>query len=412
MKYVIIGNSAAGIGGVEGIRELDKEGEIVLISKEEEFTYSRPLISYYLGGEVDKDQMKYRPDDFYEKNGVTTIFGKAAVGVDSIGKAVTLDDGSAVTYDRLLVATGASPIMPPIPGLENVKEKYTFQSMADALALEKAIGKNKRVLILGGGLIGLKCAEGLTGKVASLTVIDREDHLLPSAIDKESAAYIEAAAKERGVECVLGENVVKISGKKAVCESGREISFDILVVAVGVRPETALLKDAGAVIHNGIVVNRRNETSLNSIYAAGDCVEEKDVVDGKEKVLALLPNAALGGRNAGRNMAGGNAVYEDAVAINALPFWGNHLISAGQTSGECYTEEKNGNFKKLYTEKDHLNGFVLIGDVSGAGIYTALIRNRTNLSEIDFEMIKEKPQLAALTHRFRAEKLGGRTDEN
>ena len=204
MKYVIIGNSAAGIGGIEGIRELDKEGEIVLISKEKEFTYSRPLISYYLGGEVNKEQMKYRPDDFYEKNGVTTIFGKAAVGVDSIGKAVTLDDGSAVTYDRLLVATGASPIMPPIPGLENVKEKYTFQSMADALALEKAIGKNKRVLILGGGLIGLKCAEGLTGRVSSLTVIDREDHLLPSAIDKESAAYIEAAAKEQGGECVLG----------------------------------------------------------------------------------------------------------------------------------------------------------------------------------------------------------------
>ena len=412
MKYVIIGNSAAGIGGIEGIRELDKEGEIVLISKEKEFTYSRPLISYYLGGEVNKEQMKYRPDNFYEKNGVTTIFGKAAVGVDSIGKAVTLDDGSAVTYDRLLVATGASPIMPPIPGLENVKEKYTFQSMADALALEKAIGKNKRVLILGGGLIGLKCAEGLTGRVSSLTVIDREDHLLPSAIDKESAAYIEDAAKEQGIECVLGENVVKISGKKAVCESGREFSFDILVVAVGVRPETALLKDAGAVIHNGIVVNRRNETSLNSIYAAGDCVEEKDVVDGNEKVLALLPNAALGGRNAGRNMAGGNAVYTDAVAINALPFWGNHLISAGQTVGECFTEEKDGSFKKLYTEKDRLNGFVLIGDVSGAGIYTALIRNRTKLSEIDFDMIKEKPQLAALSHRFRAEKLGGRTNEN
>ncbi len=412
MKYVIIGNSAAGIGGIEGIRELDREGEIVLISKEKEFTYSRPLISYYLGGEVKKEQMKYRPDHFYEKNQVTVILGKSAVAVDSIGKTVTLDDGTAVTYDKLLVATGASPIMPPIPGLENVKEKYTFQSMEDALALEKAIGKNKRVLILGGGLIGLKCAEGLTGKVSSLTMIDREDHLLPSAIDKESASFIETAAKDRGIECILGENVVKLAGKKAICESGREISFDILVVAVGVRPETSLLKDSGAVIHHGIVVNRRNETSLNSIYAAGDCVEEKDVVDGIEKVLALLPNAALGGRNAGRNMAGGNAVYEDAVAINALPFWGNHLISAGQTRGECYTEEKNGNFKKLYTENDHLNGFVLIGDVSGAGIYTSLIRNQTKLSEIDFELIKEKPQLAAMSHRFRAEKLGGRTDEN
>ncbi|HMM05447.1 MAG TPA: FAD-dependent oxidoreductase [Clostridiales bacterium] len=411
MKYVIIGNSAAAIGGAEGIRSVDQKGEITLISKESEFIYSRPLISYYLKGEVKKEDMAYRGADFYEKNQVKAILGKAAVAVDSNKKTVKLGDDTVIPYDRLLVATGATPLMPPIPGLGKVKEKYTFQSMADVLALEKVLSPERDVLILGGGLIGLKCAEGIGEKAKSVTVIDRFDHVLPSILDNEGAAMMQKRGEAHGVSFFLGENAVKAEDHKMICESGKEVYFDILVVAAGVKPEISLLKSAGAKINHGIVVDEKNATSLPDIYAAGDCAEGTDVVDGVKKILALLPNAYLGGKNAGINMAGGSHVYETAMAVNALKLWDDHLITAGIRVGETYVVQEDGAYKKLYYSIDegYLNGFIMIGDVDRAGIYTSLIRERTPLKEIDFELIKENPQYRAFSRQVRNDKLGGRT---
>lgn len=408
MKYVLIGNSAAAVGGVEGIRSVDPEGEIVLISKENEFTYSRPLISYCLGGEVERKNMGFRPHDFYETNKVTALLGKSATAVDSEKKTVSIDDGTMVAYDKLLVATGAVPLAVPIPGLDKVKEKYTFQSMADMDALSGVISPEEDVLILGAGLIGLKCAEGIGDQANSITVIDRFDRVLPSVLDEEGAKLVQKQGEDHGVSFCLGENVVKAEDGKLICASGREFSFDILVVAAGVRPETDLLKAAGAAVERGIIVDEKNATSLPDIYAAGDCVEEIDIVDNVRKVLALLPNAYMGGSNAGINMAGGDSVYKTAMAVNALKFWGNHLITAGSREGQEYIENDGVNYKKLYYSDDYLNGFIIIGDVNRAGIYTSLIRERTPLADVDFELIKENPQLLAFSRKVRAEKLGGR----
>lgn len=408
MKYVIIGNSAAAIGGVEGIRSVDTEGEITLISRESEFTYSRPLISYYLGGEVKRENMGYRSADFYEKNQVKAILGKAVISVDSKKREVKLDDGAVIPYDKLLVATGAVPLMPPIPGLDQIKDKYTFQSMADVLALEEALSPEKDVLILGGGLIGLKCAEGIGDKAKSITVIDRFDRVLPSVLDEEGAAIVEKRGEDNGVQFFLGENAVKAEDHKMICESGKEFKFDLLVVAAGVKPETSLMKEAGAKIDRGIVVDDKNATALPDIYAAGDCVEEVDVVDHTMKILALLPDAYLGGKNAGINMAGGDSVYDTAMAVNALKFWGDHLITAGIREGEEYVVNKEGAYKKLYYNDTYLNGFIMVGDVNRAGIYTCVIRERTPLADIDFELIKENPQYLAFSCQVRDEKLGGR----
>lgn len=408
MKYVIIGNSAAAVGGIEGVRSVDADGEIVLISKENEFTYSRPLISYYLGGEVNKANMAFRPADFYAKNQVKAILGKAAVAVDHNKKAVALTDGTEIDYDKLLVATGSTPLVPPISGLDKVKEQYTFQSMADMLVLEKVLSTDKDVLILGGGLIGLKCAEGIGSKAKSITVIDRFDRVLPSVLDEKGAAIVQQRGEDNGVKFFLGENAVKAEDGKLVCESGKEFTFDVLVVAAGVKPETALLKAIGADVVRGIVVDEKNETSLKDIYGAGDCVEEIDVVDGARKVLALLPNAYMGGKNAGINMAGGESVYETAMAVNALKFWGDHLITAGNRVGEEYTVFGDGVYKTLYYTDANLNGFIMIGEVERAGIYTSLIRERTPLKDIDFDLVKENPQMLAFSRQVRREKLGGR----
>ncbi len=410
MKYVILGNSAAAIGCVEAIRSEDKAGDITIIAKEKDFTYSRPLISYYLAGQVEAAKMGYREPDFYEKMDCATLLGVGAESLDPKNKTVALDNGETVDYDKLLVAVGGLPIIPPIPGLDKVKNKFTFQSMADALGLERALGKkqDKKVLILGGGLIGLKCAEGIGSKAQAITVLDREDHILPSILNPEGASYVQKSGEAAGVEFILGENAVKFTANTLETDKGTTLDFDILVVAVGVKANSGLIKVAGGAVACGIKTNSKNETTLADIYAAGDCAESHDLVDGEDKVLALLPNAYLAGENAGYNMAGKDHSFDNAVAVNALKFWNCHLITAGQRVGEVYEKATADNYKKLYYDDQHLKGFILIGDVARSGIYTSLIRNSTPLAEIDFDLIKEKPQLMAFSKKTRAEQLGGK----
>ena len=174
-RYVIVGGGVAAVGCIEGIRTVDREGEITVISAETRPVYCRPLISYYLEGKTDAARMAYRDDGFYDRMGCRMLYGKRATRIDREKKQVELEDGAALPYDALCLATGSSPFVPPFEGLDTVKNKFSFLTFDDALALEKAITRDSRVLIVGAGLIGLKCAEGLYGRVGSITVCDLAD---------------------------------------------------------------------------------------------------------------------------------------------------------------------------------------------------------------------------------------------
>lgn len=408
MKYVIIGNSAAGIAAIEGIRSRDESGEIVLVSDEKHFTYGRPLISYYLMGATDTERMRYRPADFYEKNNVRTIFGVRAEQIDAENKKVMLSDGKTLCYDKLLVATGSRPFVPPMEGLDGVKKKFSFMNYDDALALEKAIGAKTRVLIVGAGLIGLKCCEGIAERVKSVTVVDLADHVLASILDEYGAGIVQRALEEKGVKFYLSDSVAHFEETFAMLKSGARVEFDVLVVAVGVRPNVELVKSAGGEVRRGIAIDTRGETSVKDVYAAGDCTESRDIVTGEQKILALMPNAYLQGHCAGVNMAGGDEVFDKAVAMNAIGFFGTHVLTAGVYTGESYEEKTDEKYKKLFYKDGYLNGFILVNEPERAGIYTSLIRERTPLSDIDFELIKKSPALMAFSVKERAEKLARR----
>lgn len=405
MKYVIIGNSAAAVGCIEGIRQEDRTGPITVVTDEPYHTYSRPLISYLLLGKTDEERMKYRPDGFYEENGVTLLAGKRAEKIDPESKTVLLDDGQALSYDKLLVAAGSRPFVPPIKGLDGVENAFTFMTLDSAKALEKALGPDKRVLILGAGLIGLKCAEGIAGRVGSLTVADLADHILPSILDSEAAAMVQRHIEDHGVSFLLGDGVDSFEGNTAVLKSGKKVPFDLLVICVGVRPNTSLVSGAGGEVARGIRVDPGCATTIPDVYAAGDCTESFDVSSGQERILALLPNAYMQGRCAGTNMAGGKAVYDHAIPMNAIGFFGYHVLTAGTYTGEIYRSAEGCSLKKLFYENDRLKGYILLGDVARAGIYTSLIRKETPLSSIDFALICEKPQLMAFTREERKEML-------
>lgn len=407
MKYVIIGNSAGAIGCVEGIRKVDPDGAITLIASEPHHTYSRPLISYLIYGKTDEERMKYRSSSFYADNKVDARLGVTVTKIDTAAKTVTTDKGDTVPYDRLLIATGSTPFVPDMEGLDSVEKKFTFMTLDSAKALEAELTPESRVLIIGAGLIGLKCAEGICSKVGDITVVDLADRILPSILDKAGSEIMQKHIEKSGVKFILSDSVKKFSGATAELGSGKTVDFDILVIAVGVRPATAIAAEAGIAVNRGIVTDNRCQTSIPDVYAAGDCTESFDITTGQNKIMALLPNAYMQGECAGINMAGGEFLYDKAIPMNAIGFFGLHIVSAGSYEGEEYVEISGDNYKKLVTKDGLLKGFILMGEVKRAGIYTSLIRERTPLDTVDFELIKTKPQLMAFARSERDKKLRG-----
>ncbi|ABN51441.1 MAG TPA: NAD(P)/FAD-dependent oxidoreductase [Hungateiclostridium thermocellum] len=408
MKYVIIGNSIAAVGAVEGIRKIDTEGEITIIGKEPYHVYSRPLISYLLYGKTDEERMKYRGSSFYDTMNCKVILGREAVKINDAKKEVVLDNGEVINYDKLLVATGSLPFVPPMKGLEGVEKRFSFLSLDDAKKLESAISPSSKVLIIGAGLIGLKCAEGISKKVESITVVDLADRILSSILDKDGAEIVKSHIEKENIKFVLNAKVEEfINSNEALLDSGEKVEFDVLVVAVGVIPNTGLIKDINGKVNRGIVVDEFCQTSIPDIYAAGDCCESFDITSEQNRVLALLPNAYMQGECAGINMAGGKKEFGKAIPMNAISFFGLHIITAGSYVGEVFSKINGDNYKKLFVKDGLLKGYIMIGDVDKAGIYTSLIREKTPLSEIDFELIFERPGLMAFTRKERQRMLGG-----
>ena len=411
-QYVIIGNGVAATGCVEGIRSADSEGKITVISGENRPVYCRPLISYYLEGKATPEKMNYRSQDFPEKMNCEFFYGKQAVQLRQEDKTVVLDDGTVLPYDEVCIATGSVPFVPPFAGLDTVEKPFSFMTMDDALALDAAVNKDSRVLIVGAGLIGLKCAEGLHGRVASITVCDLADRVLSSILDTRSAAVMQQHLEENGIHLLLGDTVSRFEKNVASMRSGAEVAFDVLVLAVGVKANTALARQAGAEVNRGILVNEKMETTVPGIFAAGDCTEGMDASLGQRRVLAILPNAYLQGRCAGINMAGGNAIHDRAIPMNSLGLLGLHAMTAGtafsEADGGSMVEEKSeAGWKRFFLKDGYLTGFMLLGDVDRAGIYTALIREKTPLDSIDFAVLKKSPTLAAMPKENRRKKLGG-----
>ena len=410
-QYVIIGNGVAAAACIEGIRSKDQKSPVTVISEENHPVYCRPLISYYLEGKTDPERMNYRDPDFYEKMNCEVLYGRKAVKINKRPKTIVLDDGQEIHYSAVCVATGSSPFVPPFQGLETVETTCSFMTLDDAEALKAMLYPEARVLIIGAGLIGLKCAEGIYEKAGHITVCDLADRVLSSILDQECASMMQNAMEEAGIEFLLGDSADHFDGNTAYMKSGKTVTFDILVLAVGVRANTSLVKELGGDVNRGILVNTKMETSIPYVYAAGDCSEGDDITLGAKRVLAILPNAYLQGYTAGVNMAGGEEIFDKAIPMNSIGFFGLHAMTAGsyygaEAGGECFEERAEGKLKRLFVRDGILTGFILIGETERAGIYTSLIREQTPLEKIDFAMLKQIASSAAFNREARKRKFG------
>ncbi|SMB92466.1 Pyridine nucleotide-disulphide oxidoreductase [Thermanaeromonas toyohensis ToBE] len=383
MRYVIIGNSAAGTFAAEALRALDPEAKITMISREEGPPYSRCLLPYYLEGAISEEGLYIRPPGFYEVLGIEAYLGREAVQIHPGLKKVFLDDGREIIYDRLLLATGAEPRLPPIPGRE-LFGVFTFRHLEDARKLRQQALKSRRAVVVGGGLVGVEVAAALRGLGLEVTLVEFLPHLLPQALDERGSSLVQKALASHGIEVILERQVAAILGedevKAALLNDGRLIPCDLVVVAVGVRAAIDLLSPWGAEVNLGLVVNDFLQTSLPGIYAAGDVVEHYDLAQGKRGVTAVWPAAATQGRVAGCNMAGRKARLAGYINVNTAEICGLRIAAAGlpkalskEDHEYYYLDRASCQYRKIVTRQGRLVGMILIGRIEGAGILANFI---------------------------------------
>ena len=404
-KHVLIGGSIATGGAIEGILSVEKNADITVICGEKRPLYSRPLISYALEKKTTDEKMYFHGEDYYEKKGVKAVYA-VAEKVDP-EKKVVIAEGKEYSYDELLVATGSKPFVPPIKGLENVTKKHTFYTMDDMLGLRADLEKGGKVLIVGAGLIGMKCAEGVKEYMDDIVIADMAPRPLPAATTPEAGSIVQERLSSI-IDFRLNAALDHFDGNKAVFGSGEEVTFDILVLALGVRPQVGLLKEIGAEVNRGIIVNEKMQTNLPHVYAAGDVVESYEAVGESKRLLQLFPSAYLGGKTAGKNMAGEEISFLTDIPMNATNLFGVRITSAGLFVGEKTEVTVGEDYRALYTEGGVIRGFILIGDSARAGILTDFIRKKRPIGDLDAKELLAGRDLSVYPAEERRAALGGK----
>ena len=416
MRYVIIGASAAGLAAAQQIRKTDKNGEITVLTRENYFPYSRPSISYLLKGTVEEKKMFLRKPQFYADNKIAVITGAEVTKIDREKKTVKAGR-KEYPYDKLCIAAGSKPFVPPVENAQGCKNVFTFLDLASAKALKKAVNKNTRAVVIGAGLIGMKAAEGLSKICKSVHVAELSPRVLPSILDEKSAVSVKKYLEAHGLCFHLENTVVKAQTKggmvkSVLLKSGETLDCDVLVIAVGVRPETVLAEKAGLAVNRGIIIDQKTmQTSDKDIYAAGDCTVSVDMLDGSNKIIALWPNAVYQGMAAGANMAGETHEAAGAYSVNAIDFYGLRICTCGliNAKGEQYHDKikaQGDSYKRLIFEGEKLVGYVLINASDNAGIYTNIIANGVSLDTLAGD-IMDTPSLFLFNRETRTDKLTG-----
>jgi NAD(P)H-nitrite reductase large subunit len=393
VKYLIIGNSAGGIGAAEAIRELDKAGKITIVSDEPYPAYSRPLISEYLAEGRPLERMLFRPADFYKENNIQTALGRRVERLDISARTVELDDGRKISWGRLLLATGGLPIVPRMDGGER-EGVFSFTKLDDAKAIDQFLGeypeRKLRAMVIGGGLIGVSAAEALVKRGLEVTIVEMKERILNTILDEEASALEAESLNQAGVEIITGHTVAKITSYRggavtgATLDDGRPIPCELVVVAIGVRPRTELVSGTEVKTDQGIIVDRHMASSCPNVYACGDTAEAYDFVYGENRLTPVWPNAYLGGRIAGFNMAGARQDYQGGTAVNSLKYFGLAVVSAGMVNPpeagyELLTKNYDHSYKKVVLKDGLVVGLVFVGDIEKAGIVFNLMKDRVNV---------------------------------
>ena len=412
-KYVIVGASAAGIGAVEAIRDVDPVGSVAVISEEPCPQYSRPMISDFVSGKTDFHKMKCRTDDFWKENSVEAFTGKKAVALNLNEKTVQLENGEKIGYEKLLLATGGKPFVPKMEGSDK-DGVFTFTTIKDAQLLAAKIDSinAKAAVVIGAGLIGIAVTEALVKRGLKVTMVELQDKILSLLLDAKASDLVEGVVKKAGVNIVTGQSVLKILGKPGndgvvggvVLTKGDEVPCDLVIVSIGVVPRTELALGTAVKINRGIVVDNMMQTNVPDVYASGDVAEAYDFILNQNRLLPLWPLAMQEGQVAGYNMAGQKTTYAGGTNMSSLKYFGIPIVSVGLANPKedpslevLVKEEPEHNlYKKLVLKNNVIVGVTLLNCIERAGILFYLMKNAINVKRFKHQLMSDEFGLAML----------------
>lgn len=382
MEYVILGAGAAGITAAKTIRKADSEGKITVISTDTQ-VHSRCMLHKYLSHERDAAGISFIDPDFFEKNQIAWLPGKTVNRLDTRGKKVYTDQGEEVSYDRLLIATGAESFIPPVGNLREAENVFGLRHLRDAQAIDRLAEGAENIVIIGSGLVGLDAAYGLMETGKKVSIVEMADQILPVQLDKTAAFEYQKRFEEAGARFYLGrkaEDTIMGEDKnihEIVLDNGEKLACDLIIVAAGVRSAVAGMEGEGIVIDRGIKVDGYLQTGAEGVYAAGD-------VTG---LSGIWPNAQKQGETAALNMCGSHVEYTDRYAIkNTINFFGLVSMCVGvilpQEGDVVIAREDSRNYKRVILRDGKVAGVLLQGDISHGGIWQYLIKNQISISGI------------------------------
>jgi nitrite reductase (NADH) large subunit len=384
-KLVLIGNGMAGVRTLEELLKLAPERyEITVFGAEPHPNYNRILLSSVLAGEKRLSDIVLNDREWYQENGIALKTGDAVTGIDRIARNIITKRGETAAYDRLLIATGSNPFIIPVPGHEK-QGVIGFRDIADVEAMLEAAGRCKKAVVIGGGLLGLEAANGLLKNGMDVTVVHLMDSLMERQLDKAAAGLLKASLESRGLRFMMEAQTAAITGGERVegvrFADGSEIHADLVVMAVGIRPNIALAQDAGIHCDRGIVVSDTMQTFDPRIYAVGECVQHRDICYGL--VAPLFEQAKV----AANHLADiGIARYQGSITSTKLKVTGIDLFSAGDfIEGEgdeilLLQDQAAGVYKKLVLRNNRIKGAVMYGDTLDGSWYFQLLREGTDIS--------------------------------
>lgn len=382
MEYVILGAGAAGITAAKTIRKADREGKITVISTDTQ-VHSRCMLHKYLSHERDAAGISFIDPDFFEKNQITWLPGKTVNRLDTQGKKVYTDQGDEMSYDRLLIATGAESFIPPVGNLREAENVFGLRHLRDAQAIDELAKDAENIVIIGSGLVGLDAAYGLMETGKKVSIVEMADQILPVQLDKTAAFEYQKRFEKAGAVFYLGRKAADtVMGedktiREIILDNGEKLPCDLIIVAAGVRCAVAGMEGEGIVIDRGIKVDDYLQTGAESVYAAGD-------VTG---LSGIWPNAQKQGETAALNMCGSHVEYTDRYAIkNTINFFGLVSMCVGvilpQEGDVVIAREDSRNYKRVVLRDGKAVGVLLQGDISHGGIWQYLIKNQIDLAGI------------------------------
>jgi nitrite reductase (NADH) large subunit len=388
---VIVGN---GMAAARLVDELAKSAlgryAVAVIGDEPRLAYNRVLLSSVLAGETASHDIELRPASWWRGRGVTLKYGCAATEIDVGRRELKIAGEESVAFSKLVLATGSAPLRLNVPGAD-LAGVHTFRDSRDVDLLLALAAQKKRVVVVGGGLLGLEAAYGLAKAGAPVTLIHLMDRLMERQLDAPAADLLKTLVERKGIEILLNANTARLHGEKFVEDieltDGRRIDADAVIFAAGIRPNAALARDAGISVNRGIVVDDHLQTGLADIFALGECAEHRGICYG------LVEPAYEQARVLAQHLAGGSACYGGSVVATNLKVSGVAVFSAGDfiaaegSETIVLNDARQGTYKKLVIANGRLTGAVLVGDTEDALWYLELIRTREPIAKIRSDMM-------------------------